>query len=40
MDNVKTDGYYIQKIRRDLETVYETLKNDIPELLDLLPEEN
>ena len=37
MDNVKTDNYYIQKIRKDLEIVYETLKNDIPELLDLLP---
>lgn len=59
MDNVKTDSYYIQKIRKDLEfiiehmrnvdivhdygnvdlnVVYETLQNDIPELLELLTE--
>ncbi len=46
MDNVKTDSYYIEKIRKDLEfiiehmknVVYETLQNDIPELLELLTE--
>lgn len=38
MDNTKTDDYYIQRIRKDLEVVYDTLKNDIPELLELLSE--
>lgn len=38
MDNSKNDSYYIQKIKHDCENVdlnvvFETLKNDIPELL-------
>ena len=33
MDNIKTDGYYIQKIRKDLEFIIEHMKNvDIEEL--------
>lgn len=27
MDNVKTDNYYIQKIRKDLEFIVEHMKN-------------
>lgn len=50
MDNVKADRYYIQKLRKDLDfiarhmqnvdlyVVYETLKNDIPGLIELLEE--
>lgn len=36
MDNTKNDSYYIQKIQQDLKVVYETLKNDIPELLEMV----
>lgn len=48
MDNVKNDNYYVQKIRKDVEfivehmrnvdlnIIYETLKNDIPEILELI----
>lgn len=48
MDNVKNDNYYIQKIIKDLEfivshmknvdlnIVYETLKKDIPQLLEII----
>lgn len=32
MDNTKNDHYYIQ----NLNVVYETLKDDIPELLNIL----
>ena len=46
MDNVKTDSYYIEKIRKDLEFIVEHMRNvdmeelkyDIPELLELLSE--
>lgn len=37
MDNVKTDSYYIEKIRKDLEFIVDHMY-DIPELLDLLGE--
>ena len=40
MDNVKTDSYYIQKIRKDLEFIIEHMRNvGIEELLELLAEE-
>ena len=33
MDNVKTDGYYIQKIQKDLKFIVERMRNvDIEEL--------
>ncbi len=32
MDNIKNDHYYIQKLQQE----YETLKNDIPELLEMV----
>ena len=34
MDNLKNDNYYIQRRIVDLKVVYDTIKNDIPELLD------
>ena len=48
MDNIKNDHYYLEKIKKDiafivihmkdvdLEIVYETLKYDIPELMEQL----
>lgn len=40
MDNNKNDHYYLDKIKTDLAfIVYETLKYDIPDLLEQLSEE-
>ena len=43
MDNIKNDHYYINKVHDygnvDLSIVFDTLKDDIPELLILLDEE-
>ena len=41
MDNSKNDAYYIQRIKHDygnvdLNVFFETLKNDIPELLAMI----
>lgn len=33
MDNKKDNAYYIKKIITDLGVVYDTVKNDLPELL-------
>ena len=50
MDNIKNDNYYLEKIKKDiafivihmknvdLNIVYETLKYDIPELMEQLRE--
>ena len=38
MDNKKDNQYYIKKIVTDLGVVYDTVKNDIPELLRMLNE--